>query len=52
MSDLYPLAQRAYQQWEGGEETGLRALELFRFKELTKTSSGTAIEHDKYRYGT
>lgn len=50
MSDLYPLAQRAYQQWEGGEETGLRALELFRFKKLTEATSGTAIEHDKYRY--
>lgn len=50
MSDLYPLAQRTYQQWEGGEETGLRALELFRFKKLTKATSGTAKEHDKYRY--
>lgn len=50
MSDLYPLAQFAYQQWEGGEETGLRALELFRFKELTEATSGTAKEHDKYRY--
>lgn len=50
MSDLDSLAQLAYQQWEGGEETGLRALELFRFKELTEATSGTAKEHAKYRY--
>lgn len=25
-------------------------MELFRFKKLTEATSGTAIEHDKYRY--
>lgn len=31
----------------GGDESGLKALELFRFKKLTEATSGSAIKNMK-----